>query len=190
MKNFVEYILATAVGFIIGTLLLRSHIVEAIIFDGKSVYENGITYTIAWNAYDELPEVLKDKYEAMGYEMAIVDEIGNSDYGVVIGRITHGTRTIMIKDEAGSARNTVFHEFGHLLDYRQLMTDYSSTNEFKAIYEEEKENFKTIYGGYEYAISTNKEYFASAFAEYMMNPDRLKSNTPRTYNYIEKCLNN
>ena len=189
MKNFVEYILITAVGFIIGNLLLRSPIVEAMIFDGKSVYENGMTYTVAWNAYDELPEVLKDKYEAMDYEMVIVDEIGNSDYGVIVGRIMHGPRTIMIKDEAGLARRTVFHEFGHLLDYRQLMIDYSSTNEFKVIYEEEKENFETNYGGYEYAISTKEEYFASAFAEYMINPDRLKSNTPRTYNYIEKCLN-
>lgn len=190
MKNFIVYILMATLGFVIGHLLLRSPIVEAVLFDGKSVYENGMAYTVAWNAYDELPEVLKDKYEAMGYEMVIVDEISKSDYGVVVGRIMHGPRTIMIKDEVGSAKRTVFHEFGHLLDYRQLLLDYSSTNEFKAIYQEEKENFKTIYIDYDYAISNNKEYFASAFAEYMMNPDRLKSNTPKTYDYIEKCLNN
>lgn len=190
MKNFVVYVLMAALGFVIGHLLLRSPIVEAVLFDGKSVYENGMAYTVAWNAYDELPEVLKDKYEAMGYEMVIVDEISKSDYGVVVGRIIHGPRTIMIKDEVGSAKRTVFHEFGHLLDYRQLLLDYSSTNEFKAIYQEEKENFKTIYSDYDYAISTNKEYFATAFAEYMINPDRLKSNTPKTYDYIEKCLNN
>lgn len=189
MKNFVEYIIFAMIGVILGNLILRSPIVEAVLFNGKSVYENGITYTVAWNAYDELPEVLKDKYETMDYEMVIVDKIDQSDYGTVVGRIIHGTRIIMIKDNAGLARYTVFHEFGHLLDYRQLMIDYSSTNEFKDIYEEEKENFKTVYGGYEYAISTKEEYFASAFAEYMMNPDRLKSNTPRTYNYIEKCLN-
>ena len=48
-----------------------------------------------------------------------------------------------------------------------------------------RHNFKAE-DNLEYYISTPREYFASAFAEYMLNPERLKRNTPRTYEYIDR----
>ena len=82
---------------------------------------------------------------------------------------------------------TMYHECGHVLDNELHIKDISGTEEFKKIYEEEKDYF-VVDNNYDYFISTEAEYFASAFAEYMLKPSRLKLNTPKTYEFIEKCL--
>lgn len=82
--------------------------------------------------------------------------------------------------------SVVAHEYGHFLDF--LTNESSALPEFIQIYEMEKVNFKVDYS-HEYSISDKSEYYAQAFSEYILNPQRLQENTPATYSYIQRDLN-
>ena len=166
-------------------LLFKSTIPGQILMDGMLVYTEGETYERAWNAYEELPDKVQDMFEDNNYRMHVVDLIDNDEY--IMGQTNFGSRLVLLKNNGPYVERTTFHEFGHILDDELAVTFISRSDEFISIYNEEKENFKAD-NNVEYFISTPLEYFASAFSEYMIRPERLKYNTPKTYEFIEQCL--
>lgn len=142
--------------------------------------------------YNELPEVVKNLFVNTDCTLTEVDYIEGMPDAVGVFEHSDIVHCYAIKIVRGGAYpvkkdNTVYHEFGHLLDYGYNECFKSDSKIFEEIYEAESDAF-VVDGGYVYATSTPREYFATAFAEYMTNPDRLRDNTPMTYNYIEHVL--
>ena len=158
---------------------------DRILLNGHVTYIEGRTYDEVWDAYDKLPSKVKDMLEN-GYTIYVVDIIGDDEN--IGGRVTYGPKILEVKYNTYDAGYVLFHEAGHVLDNgMQTIGLISSTDEFKQIYEEEKHTVVIEYN-HEYAISNPTEYFASCFAEYMTNPERLKATAPKTYYFIENCL--
>lgn len=165
--------------------IFKSTIPGQILMHDVVVYTEGETYERAWNTYEKLPDKVQDMFEDNNYRMHVVDLIDNDEN--IIGQTIFGPRLVLLKNNGPYVERTTFHEFGHILDDELADTFISRSYEFMIIYNEEKENFKAD-NNVEYFISTPSEYFASAFSEYMTRPKRLKHNTPKTYEFIEQCL--
>ena len=75
----------------------------------------------------------------------------------------------------------VLHEFGHFFD-QVCLGDASKSEEFKQIYNEEVELFKSqieLPG----CVTDEMEFFAEGFYHYIAFPDKC---TPKLYNFIQK----
>lgn len=139
-------------------------------------------------AYSNLPESVKKLFKDTDCTITEVSYIKDNCAGILYTGHTSYPQ-IEIVYNARYIQNVTYHEFGHLLDYGYNNYFESEDDEFMNIYYAERSNFKNNYN-YEYAVSNSTEYFAEAFAEYMKNPQQLKDNTPRTYNYIVNTINN
>ena len=98
-------------------------------------------------------------------------------------------KIIQIKHDTNYLEDVFYHEVGHMFDDLVLFNKdvlISSYGLFEHIYNKEYMNFKCI--SYNYCTRDTKEYFAQAFAEFMLNPSRLKKNTPYTYKFIKACI--
>ena len=141
--------------------------------------------------YDELPEVVKNLFINTDCTLTEVDHMESNPKAVgmfIHNDITHYYAIEIIRGEFGSSKESiVYHEFGHLLDYGYNECYKSNSKIFREIYEAEKGAF-VVDDNYEYVTKDPQEYFAESFAEYMTNPDRLRDNTPMTYDYIEHVL--
>ena len=88
--------------------------------------------------------------------------------------------------------DTFFHEIGHVID--KYFNNASQTREFKKIHSNEKQGykqtteFKLENRNIEANIKTSIEYFASAFACYILYPDDLKLYAPDTYSFIDGLI--
>lgn len=141
-------------------------------------------------AYNNLPTSVKQLFKDINCEVKEVNVVSvPGAIGAFSAGGSYGHPTIEIQKNNKYITYTVYHEFGHMLDCGYNYKYESKENEFYNIYLDERAEFRTDYN-YQYAISEVEEYFASSFAEYIINPQRLKSNTPRTYNYIVNAINN
>lgn len=186
MKSIINAILSSLLVLsVYFGVLTYTDIPDRIILNGHITYIEGETYDDVWEAYDELPPKVKDMI-LDGYTIYIVDVIGNDEN--IGGRVTYAPKILEVKYNTYDAKYVMFHECGHILDNE--LADFgliSSSDEFKEIYEKEKHTVIFEYN-YDYATSTPAEYFASCFAEYMTNPERLKQTAPETYYFIENRL--
>ena len=82
--------------------------------------------------------------------------------------------------------STIYHELGHFLAW--ISGNADTTTEWTNIYNAEK-GFVTIANKY-YVTKNASEYFAESYKDYVLNNNYLKSNRPRTYDYISGCLTN
>lgn len=129
-------------------------------------YTNTISYNMNKIPTDILIELSKD-----GFIFGFTD---NLDVG---GQIDYNNKIISIK-----VNNTVLHEVGHYVDYK--CGRISDTEEFRKVFDSEKYNIHET----EYNISSNREYFAESFKNYILYENKVKHRTPKTYEYILKCL--
>lgn len=182
MKKSIVYVLLV---LLVYHIIFKSPIPGQIMMANEYVFTYGETYERVWDAYDELPPKVKDMFEDNGYELYIVSLIDNDDS--IMGQTRFGPRIVLIKNSGAFVERTMFHECGHILDDELALTFISQSDEFKSIYDEERLQFRAD-NNIEYFISTPAEYFASAFSEYMIRPARLQHNTPKTYDFIERCL--
>ena len=85
---------------------------------------------------------------------------------------------------------SLLHEIGHAVNSEFGLL--SETEEFKNIYESEKDNFDCYVGDgdEEHCTKNESEYFAEAFHQYLLASDLLKEDCPATYEYIDNFLNN
>ena len=89
--------------------------------------------------------------------------------------------------------NYFVHEIGHAIDYEN--DRISSDPSFIEIFKAELSSFQNMMQ-YKIAsmsqiscIDQNTEYFASAFAAYILYPDQLYYCAPNTFNYIQNMIN-
>ena len=141
--------------------------------------------------YNGLPEVVKNLFVNTDCTITEVDEIEGAPWAAGVFCFDggmHYSAIEIVKDSPNDKATTVYHEFGHMLDYGYTECFKSQSEEFMYIFSIERNNFTVDDGLHEYYASSPAEYFAQAFAEYMIKPDRLRENTPMTYDYIEKTL--
>lgn len=173
-------------------MLIEIKLPKFIVMRNKTIHTEGNVYKKVWETYDELPENIKEMLDDQHYEIYVVDPLVSEMEGyITLGRTHFMYGIIEISNKDLWVKRTTFHEVGHVIDDEISITFASASKEFKEIYEEEKEAFKHVVAdNHEYFISTEMEYFAQAFSEFMINPEGLQEYTPRTYEFIEKCINN
>lgn len=122
------------------------------------------------------------------YTLTVTNSYDGTGLSNGISGITRNkSMEIYIRATPSSFKYTVIHEIAHALDYNCGAGSYLSNNpEFQAIYQSEKDNYKStvhiVNDGH--GVSTSKEYFADAFQEYIINPNELAKNTPQTYEFL------
>ena len=145
--------------------------------------------------YNMFPEPIRSDFEANGWEIKIVpqDAIREQDIiasliprflGILAGLTDTGQEIIFLDDEY--ADEAMSHEMGHYVDMVLLGSDDippSYSEEFRNIYEQEKEGFRT-----DYPKSTAHEYFAEAFSLYIECAGSMQQDFPRTYEYMDRLI--
>lgn len=120
-----------------------------------------------------VPANVMEAYTASGLEIGYDSNMGALGYFKASKGIVLQTASIA----------TFRHEMGHFVSLAE--NNAANTNEFKAIYNAEKNNSTAS----EYGKQSSGEYFAESFKDYLAMPGTLKNNRPRTYNYMKKAVN-
>lgn len=116
----------------------------------------------------------------------------------VAGTIDYYDKNIYVtkKENNEKTEHILYHEIGHIMDeydesdghHDISIRRYSSTSEFKKIFEQEK-NSISEYSKEKFFKKQIDEYFAECIAIYVEQPDKLKEFAPLTYEYLDKILN-
>lgn len=114
---------------------------------------------------------------------------------IIEGITDYNNSVIYFDDNLNEHKNkrVLYHEFGHVLDSFDMFDNceikqcgkFSSTKEFKDIFEEEKSDLYK-YSKEKYFSDDPCEYFAESFSIYMDYPDIMKEKAPKTYAYINE----
>ena len=135
-----------------------------------------------------LPDKVLDLYESSDCKIIIKDDKkSNMGYD---GRFYPFLNNIYVKKNSALLDLTLYHEIGHMYDFRYYTFKcLSESDEFMDIFESERMNFKTFHSDLDYLRASPEEYFAQAFADFVKHPRRVKRYCPRTYDYINKYVN-
>lgn len=135
-------------------------------------------------AYDNLPRRLVTRFVDTGWEFCysgLHEEF--PEHEDAVGMTDFSNRKIYL--DTNVSEETVYHEFGHFLEYTLGIKNMSYQ-----CYSSESDAAKEILGTY--AMTNFKEYFAEAYA-YWMNPDndrdKLKEAAPKTAALLETYAN-
>lgn len=165
----------------------------------KSFKKGSKKYTVQKKT---VQKVRTQKYSVQGGEIMIqsisknipenvVSQFYNDGYKVVVDMACKSSGLFSSKDKQVTLRDSdnweyvLSHEIGHYLAYVTGGTD--NTDEWISIYQ--KEAGKYSGENPSYAVSTNKEFFASCYAEFILNNANLKATQPETYKYISEVYN-
>lgn len=164
----------------------------SVMTNGPIRREEGVYDSVFYNTiyyYGLLPANVRSGFEASGWEILIV----SSDLGAMFGYsytikgYCSFTNSKLYIDNRDSAPTSVIHELGHFMD-GALAGKPSYTDEFANIHAEEMNAFAAFYDTHPNNYSTTTEYFAESFEAYVLYPDGLKQNCPKTYDYLTKVL--
>lgn len=139
------------------------------------------------SANTQIPTKIGDAMRADGVQVRL-----NSDLDAG-GVYSASTKTIQVKKNID---HILMHEIGHYVD--QKSGKVSDSTEFRNIFNAEKSNYKGFYSvlsldNGNYARTKLSDYFAECFRDYYYSADsrsKLKANCPRSYNFIQKVVNN
>lgn len=135
-----------------------------------------------------LPAWLVDYHKEKGSILSLreksfpLSKSGNNKYGRTVGQFNTVSTHIQILNNKATMERTVYHEYGHFLDSIYSITE---SENFRQIFSEEKQIYFEKVEEREYIISCESEYFAGAFAEYILNGKKLKRYCPKTYDIIK-----
>ncbi|OUB12009.1 hypothetical protein BK708_29155 [Bacillus thuringiensis serovar yunnanensis] len=98
--------------------------------------------------------------------------------------------------DQGDTENTFAHKLGHAIDEILLNAKSYNDTSFQNLYLQEKQNYisafkfdiEKLYPNLQTAKEQAPEYFADAFAKFLLEPDRLKQVAPGTYKYIKSNI--
>lgn len=140
-----------------------------------------------------VPQHVLDQFYADGWGIVITQENLSEMYfdGIYhnVMAVTDGyIKVIWIAASERAIRNSVIHEMGHYMEFTYNFPN--DTQEFKAIYEAERQKFVVAGGSSAQAKGSSLEYFAEALQEYILHPDSLLKNTPMTYQYMANYVAN
>lgn len=127
--------------------------------------------------YNALPDSLKS--ECKSVVLCDPDHFEYSEQEIVDGSYTKDSITLLVDSRTKSIKDyksVMIHEIGHVID---LKYKYSSTEEFKQLYEENK------IGYYDLGIHNTNEFFCEALSLYYINPSELKNYNIVVYQYIK-----
>lgn len=138
-----------------------------------------------------LPKELLRKFLSDGWSIYVSDENLSEEYcnGMYAGEeilaaTSYEKKCIVVANcEKAVKYGDILHEFGHWVD--KILDRPSLSSEFKEIFQEESPTFNENIG-YSRNISTEQEFFAEMFRQYMYCPSNC---TPKGYSFIEKQLN-
>lgn len=106
------------------------------------------------------------------------------DYAEAASGITYLDKKVIWFSHA-SDEKIILHEFGHVID--SYLGGISSTEEFKQLYQNNWQSY--VESGQEiidiHSISCSSEFFASVFADYILNPDYLKEQSEELYCFFD-----
>lgn len=141
-------------------------------------------------AIKKLPTSLIKMLNNKGYKIKVVpgSELGDG----VAGIHNNGTKTIKLSFDCNNNKDDVFlHELGHMLDFNAGYPLTSNSTEFIKIYKYENIHFFDQSSNlFEHHSQDPKEYFAESFREYILEPWKLKSNAPKTYEFMKRYIEN
>ena len=122
-----------------------------------------------------------------GYTISIVNTYDSTYYdneymkeNHVYGVTNLTIRTVYLLDDIFALSDTELHEVGHVIDESLGMISRSET--FKSIYDKHKNELNS------YASIDSTEYFATAYNEYRIRPDKLREKQPEIYKYMKEIL--
>ncbi|HBF2930699.1 hypothetical protein NBN67_19075 [Clostridioides difficile] len=157
-------------------------------FDYSSFIElDGVDYNTQFKVYkylDVIPENIIEKFIENKMKIEITNKSLQERF--LSNYILSGVyfdKTIHLSSNKDWAEQSLLHEFGHFVDE----ISYMDKNEFIKIYEREKDNL-ILNKDKSYYLRNVSEYFAQSFEEYLINPERLLLNNPKTYEYIKLCI--
>ncbi|WP_419021733.1 anthrax toxin lethal factor-related metalloendopeptidase [Holdemanella sp.] len=128
--------------------------------------------------YNALPDSLKS--ECKSVVLCDPDHFEYSEQEIVDGSYTKNNIALLVDSRTKSIKDyksVMIHEIGHVID---LKYKYSSTEEFKQLYEENK------IGYYDLGIHNTNEFFCEALSLYYTNPNELKNWNGDVYQYIQR----
>lgn len=163
-------------------------------FIGDVVLEGDISLSVKQamnNKMKMIPPNLLNRFYNNGYTLVLTTKSIQGNYyngsvaGVISGLFVGDDKTIYVAATEKYVDMALLHEFGHFLD--SLYGFVSLSDEFKQIYYEEKD-YITVFAYDDHYKSNPQEYFASAFEQMMKNPERCKSEVPKTYEFVSRYM--
>ena len=138
-------------------------------------------------AFKSLPQKLQQQFLKEKWKIRISNEriLEDSIYGIC----SSFHRRIFIRSSSINLIKTIWHEFGHYLDFKESILSHREF--FKTIFNRERMSIRILYdrnANFKYAISNSEEYFADIFALYMMDPDALKKCAYESFNIISEVV--
>lgn len=128
--------------------------------------------------YNALPDSLKS--ECKSVVLCDPDHFEYSEQEIVDGSYTKNNITLLVDSRTKSIKDyksVMIHEIGHVID---LKYKYSSTEEFKQLYEE------NMIGYYDLGMHNSNEFFCEALSLYYTNLNELKNWNGDVYQYIQR----
>lgn len=103
------------------------------------------------------------------------------------GYFNAGTRSVSLKSmDRTTIDHVIYHELGHFFAW--IAGNVDQSDEFKAIYAEEKGNYTKPNKAY--VTSTSAEFFAECYSWYVRDYSWLQKQCPKACLYISQNLNN
>jgi len=138
-------------------------------------------------AFKYLPQKLQKQFLREKWKIRISNEklTRDSTYGLC----SSFDRKIFIRSSSPDLIKTIWHEFGHYLDFKEFFTSHKGF--FKIVFNKEKMSIRNLYDSneeFEYGISNSEEYFAEIFALYMKNAEALKRCAYASFNIISEVV--
>lgn len=138
-----------------------------------------------WELYKMLPDSLCTAFEADEFKVLITkknlteyyDGSRNTKGHVLNGIFSNVRKTIFFYGTEDALEHSLFHEFGHYLDWKNGFP--SRTDEFEAIYAEEKDLIGNP------TITDATELFADVFQSYLLGKDIT---TPKAMAFVQRYI--
>lgn len=154
--------------------------IEGDVWKGNNLYAH-VYYLL-------VPERIRHSFQDEGWKIILTDKNISDHYytgeveGWLSGLTDYSKKRIYIHSRFYDIRNALLHEMGHYYDY--MLGGASYTDEFKEIYEEENNQLKPYWEPDSHIRSNAQEYFAEAFADYILDKEQVKENVKSTYKFI------
>ena len=142
--------------------------------------------------YQAVPLDIRKQFAEDGWKLVVTDQDISSTYyngpvkGELAGLADSLEKKLYVHEDHYHIRNALLHEFGHYLDFRSGMVSNEDT--FNTCYETEKEAFDRPWNPDTHAMSSEAEYFAESFQQYILEPATCKEHQPLTYEYIAALI--
>lgn len=146
------------------------------------------------NYLEKVPENIKEKLENEGWNIHITnknlaDEFKVEGYDKISGLTVYEEKNIYVEARSTAIKSSLIHEIGHAIDSSSGFI--SQNNDFNDIYKNEQNSF--VESGNEdssYGTTSNIEYFAESFNQFIQYPQQQNENTPETFKYMENLVEN